>query len=141
MVTTKERREENNKRIEARRIEAINEYQRTCLFKFIGYILCVALCSIIVLALLAFLTFQVWNYFNPTQDYLYFIVIYLIIDGLFLSMLVIGIAGEIIKKHVKKMRFEMKMHERKINRYFYYYKKDLNNNDEEDVDYIDLDKE
>lgn len=139
-MTTKERKERNNKRIEARRTEAINNYQKTCLFKFIGYILSVSIISIIVLAVLAVVTFIIWNHFNPTQDYLYFVAIYLIIDGVFLNMIVIGIAGDIIKKHAKKVCFEMKMHERKINRYFCYYEKELNGEDDT-VEYIDLDEE
>ena len=139
-MTTKERIEKNNQRVEARRIEAINNYQKTCLLKFIGYILCVVLISIIVLAALAIVTFIIWNHFNPTQDYLYFAAIYLIIDGLILNMIVIAIAGDMIKKHAKKVCFEMKMHERKINRYFHYYNKELNGEDDT-VEYIDFDEE
>lgn len=125
-MTTKERIEKNNQRVEDMQNKAINNYQKTCLFKFIGYMLCVALISIIVLIALVIVTFIVWNHFNPTQDYLYFVVIYLIIDGIFFNMIVIAIAGSMIKKHAKKVCFEMKMHERKINRYFHYYKKELN---------------
>lgn len=139
-MTTKERIEKNNQRVEARRTEAINNYQKTCLLKFIGYILCVALISIIVLAALAIVTFIIWNHFNPTQDYLYFAAIYLIIDGLILNMIVIAIAGDMIKKHAKKVCFEMKIHERKINRYFHYYNKELNGEDDT-VEYIDFDEE
>ena len=144
-MTTKEKFENQINKINNKRDRDIEKYQRSEIKKLIGYLLMVAAISIIGFIVVGIVMFHIWNYFNPTQDYLYFIAIYCIF-GSICNMFILAFAEDKFKKHVSRKRKTMRSRERQINRYYNYMKDEVAQsyvvaNYEDDIEVVELDEE
>ena len=122
-LTVEERLQKEISKLEERKERNIKQYQKTELKKFLCYYLLIAIQSLLVMGIILASMFCIWNHFNPTQDYLYFIVIYAVF-GNFLNFIVVGIAGEKMKKYKARKACEMKLRQRQITNYFDYQIRD-----------------
>lgn len=118
-------KERTNKRINESKERALNKFYKDELIKFIIFVGFVVICGLAAVVLATYLLFQIWNYFNPTQDYLYFIAIYVIFNGIFTNSVIYAICESIIKKHINRKRLHIKLRSRQIEKYYEYSRKEL----------------
>ena len=97
-LSTEERLQKEIVRISKRKERNIKAYQKSMFKKFIGYHIVTVFQVIVAIVLTLIAMFSLWNHFNPTQDYLYFIVIYAVFGNM-LNMIYFGIAGERLKRY------------------------------------------
>lgn len=122
-MTIEERLQKNIQRLEARKQENIKRYQKTEFKKYIAWLVLVGIQCLAVMALILVCIFSIWNNLFPTQDYLYFIVIYALFGNIF-NMISISYAGSCIKDHKRRVALRMKIRERQITEYFDYQIRD-----------------
>ena len=122
-LTVEERLQKNIQKLEERKQNNIKRYQKTELKKYIGWLGIVVAQCLIAMVIILVTIFSVWNHFNPTQDYLYFIVIYTIFGNI-LNICVFAYAESCIKKHKARKACEMKLRQRQITNYFDYQIRD-----------------
>lgn len=120
---TQEKLEKNIIRLENRKQKAINIYNEEQFKKYLKYIAGAVVQCLILLVAGFIIMFTLWNKANPTQDYLYFIVLYSMF-GSFYNLAIICATGEKIKKFHKRLALSMKLNIRQIKRYYDYMIKD-----------------
>lgn len=116
---TKEKFEASLERLEGRRDRDIDRYQKSEVKKIIGFIAIEAILCVAAFVGAAIVMFHIWNYYNPTQDYLYFIAIYCML-GSIVNMFILGFAEDRYKKYIERKKRDMRFRERQINRYYDY---------------------
>lgn len=122
-LTVEERLQKNIRLLEERKQNNIKRYQKTELKKYIGCLAIVVVQCLLAMAIILVVMFSVWNRFNPTQDYLYFVVIYLIFGNI-LNVCVFAYAENRMMKHKARKACEMKLRKRQIENYFNYQIRD-----------------
>lgn len=122
-MTREERMQKRISRLEERKEFHLKQYFKTEFKKHILWMILIGIGSIFAMAVILFSMFHIWNYFNPTQDYLYFIVIYAMFGNI-LNMVVFAYAESCIKKHKLRKISEMKLKQRQITNYFDYQIRD-----------------
>ena len=122
-LSTEERLQKEIVRISQRKERNIMAYRKSTLKKFISYHILVVAQVVIAMVITLVAMFSIWNHCNPTQDYLYFIVIYAVFGNM-LNMIYFGIAGERLKRYKTMTRLKMKLRERQISEYFEYQTRD-----------------
>lgn len=122
-MSSEERLEKEIARIIKRKERNIKNYQKSMFKKFIGYHIVTVVQVILAMVLTLIAMFSLWNHFNPTQDYLYFIVIYAVFGNI-LNIIYFGIAGERLKRYKTMTRLKMKLRQRQITNYFDYQIRD-----------------
>lgn len=116
---TKEKFETSLERLEGRRDRDIDRYHKSEMKKVFGFIALEAIICVTAFVVAAIAIFHLWNYFNPTQDYLYFIVLYCMF-GSIVNMFILAFAEDRYKKYIERKKRDMKFRERQINRYYDY---------------------
>lgn len=104
---TKEKFEASLERLEGRRDRDIDRYQKSEVKKIIGFIAVEAILCVAAFVVAAIAIFHIWNHFNPTQDYLYFIVIYCMF-GSIVNMFIIAFAEDRYKKYIERKKRDMR---------------------------------
>lgn len=122
-LSTEERLQKEIVRISQRKERNIKAYQKSMFKKFVGYHIVTVFQVIVAIVLTLIAMFSLWNHFNPTQDYLYFIVIYAVFGNM-LNMIYFGIAGEKLKRYKTMTGLKMKLREHQISEYFEYQTRD-----------------
>lgn len=116
---TQERLEKNICKLANRKQRAIDSYNKEQFKNYLKYIAGTTVKCLILFIAGFIIMFNLWNKMNPTQDYLYFIVLYAMF-GSFYNLIVLCVAGEKINKFKKRLGISMKIRIRQIKKYYNY---------------------
>lgn len=111
-------------RLENQRLRAQKRYNKKCVTKVSKKLLLATVVYLVAVALETIAMFKVWDYFNPTADYLEFIV-WGFMFGILFYTLTYAVVETSFKKWWNKARLTAKIERRRINRFYEYEKKEF----------------
>lgn len=110
--------------LENQRKRAQKKYNKKCACKVSKRLLLAAVVYIVAVVLETIGMFKVWNYFNPTADYLEFVV-WGFMFGIFFYSFTYAVIEAAFKKWWNRARLTAKIERRRINRFYAYEKREF----------------
>ena len=115
----------NEVRVEKSLERSLEQMKKETVVKIILHYIVSIILALAIMAGAAVAMFNLWNYNNPTQDYLYFIVLYMMF-GSFVNVCIFAFFDARMKKIKKRLGMKMRIRERQIARYYRGLLRELN---------------
>lgn len=115
----------NEARVEKSLERSLEQMKKETVVKIILHYIVSIILALAIMAGAAVAMFNLWNYNNPTQDYLYFIVLYMMF-GSFVNVCIFALFDARMKKIKKRLGMKMRIRERQIARYYRGLLRELN---------------
>ena len=115
----------NEVRVEKSLERSLEQMKKETVVKIILHYIVSIILALAIMAGAAVAMFNLWNYNNPTQDYLYYIVLYMMF-GSFVNVCIFALFDARMKKIKKRLGMKMRIRERQIARYYRGLLRELN---------------